>query len=259
MVSLARQSYLRKMAGLASASHARASGAPAPAAAGPQAGDYQLMELRLRTDQLRLKALQSIEKRIELKRELLPEYAGWVQGRLDAAVGAERGVQDDVLMTVMLWRIDVGDFDGALPLAEYALRFKLQMPEPFKRGVACILTEELAEASIKLLAAGQPAPYLTLLRVHELVEGQDMPDEVRAKLFKALGLEHARLAADEAACAASGVPGAARVWKEQALNHLKRALELHAACGVKGDVKRLEKELNKPPSQDAGEETAAQT
>lgn len=256
MVSLARQSYLRKMASLASATQARSAGAPASAAEGPQAGQYQLLELKLRTDQVRLKALQSIEKRIELKRELLPEYAGWVQGRLDAAVDADRGVQDDVFMTVMLWRIDVGDFDGALPMAQYALRFKLAMPEPFKRGVACILAEEVAEASIKLLGAGQPAAPI-LAQVADLVDGHDMPDEVRAKVHKALGLEAARVAGDEAACAASGVPGAARIFKERALIELQRALALHGSCGVKGDIKRLEKELNKPS--DDGQEIAGQT
>lgn len=257
MVSLARQHYLRRIAGLGAAHAAALAGAPAEPAAAPNAGEYDLMVLKLRTDQVRLKALQSIEKRIELKRELLPEYAGWIQGRLDAAVDASRGVQDDVFMTIMLWRIDVGDFDGALPMAQYALRFKLAMPEPFKRGVACIFAEEVAEAAIKLLAAGQPAPAV-LAQVSELVDGHDMPDEVRAKVHKALGLEAARVAGDEAACTASGVPGAARIFKERALVELQRALSLHAACGVKGEIKRLEKELNKP-TDPAGEEIAGQT
>ncbi|PZR37168.1 phage terminase small subunit [Caulobacter segnis] len=242
--SLAAQHRQRVLARLDFAKAATSSTAPAA----PAAPEYDLMLLKLRTDQVKLKALQSIEKRIELKRELLPEYAGWVQGRLDAAVDAARGVQDDVFVTIMMWRIDVGDFDGALPLAQYALRYGLAMPEPFKRGVACYLAEDVAEASIKLLAAGEAAPPALPL-VAEMVDGHDMPDEVKAKVHKALGLEALRVSADEAACAASGVPGAARIFKERALLELRRANDLHAASGVKTDIKRLEKDLNKPADQ----------
>jgi len=254
-MSLAHDHFMRSMAALGAASAAAQSGAPSTPAEAVNAPEYDLMQLRLRTHQVQLKALQSIEKRIELKRQLLPEYEAWVQGRLDAAVDAERGVQDDVFMTIMLWRIDVGDFEGALPLAQYALRFKLQMPEPFKRGVACILAEEVAEAAIKMLGGNEPAPPV-LPRVAELVDGYDMPDEVRAKIHKALGLEALRVAGDEAACAASGVPGAARIFKERALSELKRAGELHTASGVKTTVTKLLKDLNKP-GDEAGQEIAA--
>ena len=254
-ISLARQSYLRKTAALAVVVAASAAGAPSPAERAPNASDYELMVLQLRTHQAQLSNLQSIEKRIELKRELLPEYAAWVEGRLEAARQTDAGVQDDVLVTVMLWRIDVGDFDGALPLAEYALRYKLAMPERFSRSVACYLAEDVAEASIKLLAAKEPAPA-ALSRVAELVQGHDMPDQVKAKIHKALGYEALRISADETACAASGVPGAARIFKRRAVNELTRAYQLHSGCGVKTDLKRLEKELNMP-SNDDGDETAA--
>lgn len=256
MISLARQSYLRKTAALALLAAAAVAGAPSPAERAPNAGDYELMVLLLRTHQAQLSGLQSIEKRIELKRQLLPEYAGWVQGRLDAAAQSDTGIQDDVLVTVMLWRVDVGDFDGALPLAEYALRYKLAMPERFSRSVACYLAEDVAEAAIKLLAAKQPAPAV-LPRVAELTEGHDMPDQVRAKVHKALGLEALRVSGDAEACAASGVPSAARIFKKRAHDELSRANHLHAGSGVKTDLKRLEKELNMPLTD--GEETAAQT
>lgn len=258
-MSLARQHFQRCMASLSAAALAQASGAPAAADVGPGADQYELMVLHLRTDIARLRGLQSIEKRIELKRDLLSTYDGWVQGRLDAAAETGTGVQDDVLVTIMLWRIDVGDFEGALPLADYALRYKLTMPEGYSRGVACLFAEQVAEGALKILAAGEPAPAV-LERVVELTEGHDMPDEVRAKLQKALGYESARLAGDVAACEATGVPGAARIFKEQALDQLKRAVALHDSCGAKTEIKRLEKELNKEPTPPAGEapKTASQ-
>lgn len=254
-MSLAHDHFLRTMASLGAEAHAVANGAPDAADRAPSASEYELMVLQLRSDKVRLKALQSIEKRIALKRELLPTYAAWVEGRLDAAAQGGRGVQDDVLVTVMLWRIDVGDFDGAIALAQYALTHKLAMPEGFSRGVACILAEQLAESALKLLAAGQAAPA-ALDKVIDLVAGHDMPDEVRAKVHKALGLEAARVSSDDEACAATGVPGAARIYRERALTELRRALELHDGCGVKTDIKRLEKELNK--AVETGQEIAGQ-
>ena len=52
-----------------------------------------------------------------------------------------------------------------------------------------------------------------------------MPDEVRAKLHKAIGYG---LAASDPA---------------KALDHLRRALQLFANVGVKKDIERLEREL----------------
>ncbi|WP_269059049.1 phage terminase small subunit, partial [Ralstonia solanacearum] len=46
-----------------------------------------------------LKQVQSVERKAELKRKLLPEYAAWIRGVLDADTGA----QDEVFMTVMVW------------------------------------------------------------------------------------------------------------------------------------------------------------
>jgi hypothetical protein len=47
-------------------------------------------------------------KKAQIKVELLPKYSAWADGVL-AAGGAQ---QDDVLMFVMLWRIDAGDYAG---------------------------------------------------------------------------------------------------------------------------------------------------
>ncbi|WP_312679170.1 phage terminase small subunit, partial [Escherichia coli] len=44
------------------------------------ASGYELMLAKLATDKRRLKAIQSIERKIEVKGELLPEYQPWVSG-----------------------------------------------------------------------------------------------------------------------------------------------------------------------------------
>lgn len=65
---------------------------------------YDLMLMQLAEDRRRLKGIQSTVKKAQIKVELLPRYSAWVEGVL-AADGAR---QDDVVMFVMLWRIDAG-------------------------------------------------------------------------------------------------------------------------------------------------------
>lgn len=55
-------------------------------------------------------------KKAQIKVELLPKYTARADGVL-AAGGAQ---QDDVLMFLMVWRIDAGDFAGGLQIAAHA-------------------------------------------------------------------------------------------------------------------------------------------
>ncbi len=78
----------------------RISAAQAAADAGeaPMQGEaFELMQAALFEDYRRLKATQSIERKIEIKREILPHYADYIAGVLEAGQGA----QDDVLMRIM--------------------------------------------------------------------------------------------------------------------------------------------------------------
>jgi hypothetical protein len=185
---------------------------------------YNLMLLQLEEDQRRLKGIQSTEKKGEVKRGLLPRYAPWVAG----ALANGKGVQDDVLMTVMIWRIDAGDYDGALDIAAYALRFALVMPKRYARKTACAIVEEIADAAAKAYAAKQPVDVTILQRTLDLTETEDMPDEVRAKLHKILG--YCRRDNNQPA---------------QAYDHLSRAFQLNENIGVKKDLGQLETAIRK--------------
>lgn len=63
---------------------------------------YEQMLVKLAADQRTLKAIYSKELKAAKKRELLPFWLPWVNGVLEQGKGA----QDDILMTVMLWRLD---------------------------------------------------------------------------------------------------------------------------------------------------------
>ena len=57
----------------------------------------------------------SIERKIELKREMLDKYGDYVHGVLTA----DKGGQDEVVVTVMVWLLDTLQFRPALDLAAY--------------------------------------------------------------------------------------------------------------------------------------------
>lgn len=214
MTSPARAHFLRATAAEASAS--AVSGQPLE-----NCTQYDLMLLKLAEDRRRLKEVQSMEAKAELKRKLLPDYAPWVEG----AIAAGKGAQDDVLMTAMLWRIDAGDYSGALDIAEYALPYQLVMPDRYQRTTATTLAEEVADAAKRARDGKQPFDIAILQRCQALTEAEDMHDQVRAKLHKELGL--LQEPTDPAA----------------ALANLSRAKALHDKVGVVKDIERIEKAI----------------
>lgn len=193
------------------------------------ANQYEFMLCKLAEDKRRLKAVQSMQKKSELKRALLPDYQPWVEGVLQSA----SGTQDDVVMTVMVWCIDAGDFVGAVQIARYALTYKLSLPDQYQRTPACLLAEEFAEAVFRARITHQQIDLESLSAIERLTANEDMPDPVRAKLHKAL---------------AYGLIAKADITlseQQTALQHLKRAWQLHDKVGVKKDIEALERTLKK--------------
>jgi len=192
------------------------------------ANGYELMMLKLNEDKRTLKKVRSMERKAEIKRQLLPDYAPWVNGVLSEG----RGAQDAILMTVMIWRLDAGDIAGALAIARYALRFGLVPPDSYKRNsTAYLLAEDVAEAATRAWTAKDAVDPAPLLATLELTNAEDMPDQVRAKLHKIIGYV---------------LRDAGRAL--EALEHLKRALQLHDRCGVVKDIERLARELRNKAS-----------
>lgn len=198
------------------------------------------MRVQLITDLKRLKAIESTEAKIALKAQLLPAYADYVAGFLQA----NTGVEDETVSWVLVWRIDVGDYAGALPIADYMIGHKIGLPGRIDRKTPTFVTEEIAEAALKAYAlGGDPAsafPGAVLLELEELVDGCDMPDQVKAKLHKAKGrqlLWAAETTDDDPK---------RRIAQESALKELQRALQLDDGAGVKKDIETLQRVLKKP-------------
>lgn len=199
-----------------------------------QTSAYELMQAQLYEHRRALKAIQSIERKVEAKRDYLPLYWPWVDGVLAGG----RGAPDVVLTTVLVWAIDAGEYPRALQIAEYVLAHGLSLPDQYQRYPATTLIDEMAEAGLKGKLPAAEA-VLLLQRVEALTRERDVPDQARAKLHKALGYALiGRTAASEVDY--KGLPADLAA---QALPYLHRAFELFEGVGVKKDIERLERRV----------------
>lgn len=190
--------------------------------AGPNQA-YRMLQLKLREDKQSLKSKQSIQAKIELKRELVGHYDEWI----NASLSAGKGDQDNLLTTIMLWHIDIGGFERALDIAEYAMKHKLKMPDAHQRTLATVVAEEIADTAKKLATSDEinDQQIAQVLRASTMTADEDMPDQVRAKLARQVG---------ELTEPFNPV---------FALDSFQTALKFDENSGVKGSIKRLEKQL----------------
>lgn len=133
---------------------------------------YELKLAELANDRHRLKQLQSTELKIELKNKLIDNYLPYTDGVIESGAG----VQDEVLMTVLVWCLDIRNYTQALKIAEYALKHNLVMPDVFKRTTACLVVEEMADNEIKRFKQGDSIDIDSLLQLHALMSRDDLPE-----------------------------------------------------------------------------------
>lgn len=207
-------------------------------AAGPNQA-YRMLQLKLREDKQALKSKQSIQAKIELKRELVGHYDEWI----NATLSAGKGDQDNLLTTLMLWHIDIGAFERALDIAEYAMKHDLKMPDAHQRTLATVVAEEIADTAKKLATSNEidDEQIAQVLRASTITAAADMPDQVRAKLSRQVG---------ELTEAVNPV---------FALDSFQNALRFDSNSGVKGSIKRLEKQIKDAdlkPEDEAPEDAA---
>ncbi|MFZ6772325.1 phage terminase small subunit [Undibacterium sp. SXout7W] len=202
-----------------------------------QGSAYDLMLAKLINDKQRLKAIQSIQRKIDLKRDILPDYDDWI----DSALQHGNGAQDIVLTTVLVWHIDAGDYARALEIAQYCLKHSLSLPDQYHRDIATMLMDEIPGAYLAGRFETPAQAQETLRAVQLLTVNADAPDQASAKLYKALGY------------AQIGKIGNGDIDFDQlqeadaskALDNLRRALDLFQGIGVKKDIERLERRLKK--------------
>ena len=132
-----------------------------------------------------------------------------------------------MLVKLMVWCLDTHEFKVSTDIAEYALLNDFVMPEPFKRDVATVFIEQLSDEMLGLDKdpdTSNIADHADLIqRAFDITSSKDMPDQVRAKLFRVLGdsLKDAK--------------------PNEAITAYEKAVKLDDKVGCKKDLEQLRK------------------
>lgn len=220
---------------------ARAGAAPPMPEDSPAASEYQTLLARLHDDLRRLHDVQSRDRKTALKRDLIAGYLPWADGVL--AAPAEAAPQDDIVVHVFIWAVDIGEWDRALLLASHIIAHGLQLPERFHRTPGGLLVSEMADSAINDPGS---VPHDVLLRA---IPGEgpawDMKSETLARLHRAIGESWARQAENFDPTTETAPAGGKAMLVDAALTSLREAVRLHANVGVKKLVEQLEREAKK--------------
>lgn len=188
---------------------------------------YQRLLKNLHDDKVLLKSVSSIADKVHIKKQALPAYQEWIDGI--TAAGTVQA-DDRIAATVIVWMIDCGLLDEAMPLANVLIHSGLESADEYSRSMPEIIVEQMADQiesgseisaeSLKTLIEWATAKKEDGL--HEI----NLADVIRAKLLKAAG-EKAEAADDN----------------ETALTLYRQAVGYNDKAGVKKRIEALEKQL----------------
>lgn len=221
---------------------------------GEAAQTYRNLMAQLVEDRRRLSGIASTERKVEAKRDMIDAYQGYVDAVIDAAEQVGKAVQDEIVVTVMIWALDLEQWDYALHVAEHVLTYGLSMPTRFNRDAPTFVVEQVAEAALKAAKLDQDFPRDVLSRVLEMSQPFDILDIVQAKLRKAMGQQLVRIANGEAG--QDGAAGMQRHAISAALEMFQSAYRLDPKIGVTKDIEGLKRQLKKLATPDAKDEPA---
>ena len=190
------------------------------------------IELRLFNHISQLKNTKSTQEKITKKKEWLPEYLGYIDGCLAVSPSA----QNTTLVTLMVWAVDAGEYELAIRIAEFAILNDMVMPEGHIRGIAEFVTEQCAIDFCDDLDLAIAHAEL-IKKIIELGVGEQMVDQARAKIYRALG---------------DALKDAQPIEAQHAY---KNALRLDSKVGCKKDLTALEKLLTKQTTESSPDAT----
>jgi hypothetical protein len=185
---------------------------------------YELQLVELKNDKSILSNVKSEIERGKAKAVLIPKYMPYVDG----IISADQKVNDDIVTTIMTWCFDAGMFDDGLKIANFALKHEMDMPDAFSRDTASVVAEEIANSALVKLKTNEAFDLATLLKAHELTEKSNMHDQIRAKLFCAIGRCYFN----------------AEDWKN-AISFMTLAIQHKDNIGCKEELRKAEKLLAK--------------
>lgn len=236
-----RQQKLARHAAIAAGNIAREGIAPDMPDEGPVATEYQQLLAALHENLRTLHGIESIENKIAFKAKAIDAYLPWCEGALTIDEGTH-APQDEIVVTMMIWALDIARWELALDLAQHITSHGLQMPAHYHRGAAGMVVSEMADAAIE---ATGTIPHELLERARFFANSFDMKDNYRARLHRALGDSRAHQAENFDPTADSAMAGGKPALVDAALGDYRRALKLDSNVGVKKQIEQLEREAKK--------------
>jgi len=231
------QQHVRGLISGACARNAAALTPPEPDAASAEGQEYALLRVLLHDNLRSLADIQSIEARNPRKADYAKAFADWIEGVLAAGNTQDSAAQDEILVTNMIWAFDYRDIDYGLRLAAHAIRFHLALPGRFKSTLPCFVAETVADIALDSPAAVTHAQLLALVG---MLGEADMPDQVKAKLAKAVGRSYAAAAEAFDPSSENAAAGGKAALTSAALEWLTRARSLDAKkAGVAKEIEAL--------------------
>ncbi len=153
---------------------------------------YQKLQMQLAKDKQLLKAIKGIPDKAVAKAEMLPKYQVWLDQVLASRTAHKH---DTVFVTAVLWMVDAGQIDRAVPYVEFAIEQQMQVNDEYQRSLTDLMIEEIAAQ----ITAGSNITLANIEKIARLITEKDQAsglhrlniyDQVRAKYLKAAAEWH---------------------------------------------------------------------
>lgn len=189
---------------------------------------YQRLQYQLAQDRRTLSGIKGIADKIAAKRQMIDKYRDWLN---EVHESGKAQATDTVFTTALLWLIDIGEIETAVPLAEFAIEQSMIVSDQYQRDLKDLMFEEIAEqlaSGAELSVEAETRLINKLVAVdhetglHEL----NVMDPIRAKFLKACGER------------------AEDTDPARALDLYEKAIEYFSNVGVKKRIESLKKQLN---------------
>ena len=190
---------------------------------------YQKLQMQMAKDKQLLKAIKGIPDKALAKAEMLPKYQSWLE---EVKNSGQAHPSDRIYVTAVLWMIDTGQIDRAIPYVEFAIEQQMQVTDEYQRSLTDLMIEEIAAQ----ITAGHNITLGNIEKIARLItethpeSGRhklNIYDQVRAKYLKAAAEWHEEQGSQS--------------HKQRAHHLYQKALHYNPRAGVKKRIEALQK------------------
>ena len=255
-LSPAQRDHQKKLAALAVQKTQPEETAPERIVNSPEELSYRLLLQSLGEYDRKIQSITNRADKIAFKREIMPEFIAHIDGLIEGMKTNNAAVQDEIFAYYMVWSIDVGDYEKGLEMAALAFKFDIKLPHRFKSELQVFIIETFTRLADDAITLNENFPINYLVQIDEMLNGVDLADQKRAKLYKSIGLLHLNQARALKAKITEELKGHNDEFDllhyeaeeanqaQDAYEYLKKASSLHQDFGAKSELKSLAKRFN---------------